>query len=57
MATSGIVLIIDDEEKLRALLARIIRLEGLTVLAEAETLKAGGRLLERESIVMWCFAM
>jgi len=48
MAT-GIVLIIDDEEKLRALLARIIRLEGLTVL-EAETLKAGGRLLEREDI-------
>ena len=30
------ILIIDDEEKLRALLARIIRLEGLTVL-EAET--------------------
>jgi two-component system NtrC family response regulator len=48
MAT-GIVMIIDDEEKLRALLARIIRLEGLTVL-EAETLKAGGRLLEREDI-------
>ncbi len=48
MAT-GIVLIIDDEEKLRALLARIIRLEGLTVL-EAETLKAGGRMLEREDI-------
>jgi two-component system, NtrC family, response regulator len=49
MATTGIVLIIDDEEKLRALLARIIRLEGLTVL-EAETLKAGGKLLEREDI-------
>jgi two-component system NtrC family response regulator len=48
MAT-GIVLIIDDEEKLRALLARIIRLEGLTVL-EADTLKAGGRLLDREDI-------
>jgi two-component system NtrC family response regulator len=48
MAT-GIVLIIDDEEKLRALLARIIRLEGLTVI-EAETLKAGGRLLDREDI-------
>jgi two-component system NtrC family response regulator len=45
----GIVLIIDDEEKLRALLARIIRLEGLTVL-EAETLKAGGRLLDKEDI-------
>src|SRR5579863_3582973 len=48
MAT-GIVLIIDDEEKLRALLARIIRLEGLTVL-EADTLKAGGRLVDREDI-------
>jgi DNA-binding NtrC family response regulator len=48
MAT-GTVLIIDDEEKLSALLARIIRLEGLTVL-EADTLKAGGRLLEREDI-------
>lgn len=45
----GIVLIIDDEEKLRALLARIIRLEGITVL-EAETLKAGGRLLDKEDI-------
>jgi DNA-binding NtrC family response regulator len=48
MAT-GIVLIIDDEEKLRALLARIIRLEGFTVL-EAESLKTGGRLLEKEDI-------
>jgi two-component system NtrC family response regulator len=48
MAT-GIVLIIDDEEKLRALLARIIRLEGLSVL-EADSLKAGGRLLDREDI-------
>src|SRR5580692_2019072 len=47
--STGIVLIIDDEEKLRALLARIIRLEGLTVL-EADTLKAGGRLLDRENI-------
>src|ERR1700760_4889086 len=47
--STGIVLIIDDEEKLRALLARIIRLEGLTVL-EAETLKAGGRLLDKEDI-------
>jgi DNA-binding NtrC family response regulator len=47
--STGIVLIIDDEEKLRALLARIIRLEGMTVL-EAETLKAGGRLLDKEDI-------
>src|SRR5258708_5946312 len=46
---NGIVLIIDDEEKLRALLARIIRLEGFTVL-EAENLKAGNRLLEKEDI-------
>jgi two-component system NtrC family response regulator len=48
MAT-GIVLIIDDEEKLRALLARIIRLEGFTVL-EANSLKTGSRLLEKEDI-------
>jgi two-component system NtrC family response regulator len=47
--STGIILIIDDEEKLRALLARIIRLEGMTVL-EAETLKAGSRLLEKEDI-------
>lgn len=49
MSTSGIVLIIDDEEKLRSLLARIIRLEGMTVL-EAETVKAGSRLLDKEDI-------
>ncbi|MHA4811643.1 sigma-54-dependent transcriptional regulator [Flavitalea flava] len=48
MAT-GIVLIIDDEEKLRTLLARIIRLEGFTVL-EAENLKTGTRILERGEI-------
>src|SRR5260221_2451245 len=47
--STGIVLIIDDEEKLRTLLARIIRLEGYTVL-EAETLKAGNRLLDKEDI-------
>lgn len=47
--STGIVLIIDDEEKLRSLLSRIIRLEGYTVL-EAENLKAGGKLLEREAI-------
>jgi DNA-binding NtrC family response regulator len=47
--STGIVLIIDDEEKLRALLARIIRLEGMTVL-EAETLKTGSRLLDKEDI-------
>ncbi|HMI61944.1 MAG TPA: response regulator, partial [Puia sp.] len=47
--STGIVLIIDDEEKLRTLLARIIRLEGYTVF-EAETLKAGNRLLDKEDI-------
>lgn len=47
--STGIVLIIDDEEKLRSLLSRIIRLEGYTVL-EAESLKAGGKLLDKESV-------
>jgi len=47
--STGTVLIIDDEEKLRTLLARIIRLEGLTVL-EAETIKVGNRLLDKEDI-------
>src|SRR6202012_2640925 len=47
--STGTVLIIDDEEKLRSLLARIIRLEGITVL-EADTLKAGNRLLDKEDI-------
>jgi two-component system NtrC family response regulator len=52
--TNGTVLIIDDEDKLRALLARIIRLEGMTVL-EAETLKVGSKMLDREDIdVMLC---
>ncbi|MES1219330.1 MAG: sigma-54 dependent transcriptional regulator, partial [Bacteroidota bacterium] len=46
---TGIILIIDDEEKLRSLLSRIIRLEGYTVL-EAENLKAGNKLLEKEAI-------
>src|ERR1700742_3956629 len=47
--TTGIVLIIDDEEKLRTLLSRIIRLEGLTVL-EADSIKGGNRALEKEDI-------
>src|SRR5882757_6791164 len=52
--STGIVLIIDDEEKLRTLLARIIRLEGFTVL-EAANLKQGGKLLEKEGIdVLLC---
>src|ERR1700761_7678610 len=47
--STGIVLIIDDEEKLRSLLSRIIRLEGYTVL-EADSLKSGNKLLEKEAI-------
>ena len=47
--TTGIVLIIDDEEKLRALLSLIIRLEGFVVV-EADTLRAAGKLLEKEDI-------
>lgn len=42
------ILIIDDEEKLRSLLTRIIKLEGFTV-TEAGTLKAGTKLLEKET--------
>ena len=41
------ILIIDDEEKLRSLLARIIRLEGFSV-SEANSLKAGYKAIERE---------
>ena len=47
--STGTVLIIDDEEKLRTLLARIIRLEGFTVL-EAENLKQGSKLLEKGDV-------
>ncbi|MES2328335.1 MAG: sigma-54 dependent transcriptional regulator [Bacteroidota bacterium] len=48
------VLIIDDEEKLRALLGRIISLEGFTVL-QAGTLKAGTRILQKEEVdVLLC---
>lgn len=43
------VLIIDDEEKLRSLLSRIITLEGFKVL-EAGTVKAGKKILEKESV-------
>ncbi|MEP7143074.1 MAG: sigma-54 dependent transcriptional regulator [Ferruginibacter sp.] len=43
------ILVIDDEEKLRSLLSRIIRLEGFTVL-EAGTIKAGTKLLEKEKV-------
>jgi two-component system NtrC family response regulator len=48
MAT-GNILLIDDEEKLRSLLSRIIRLEGFTIF-EAPDLKAGMKLLDKESI-------
>lgn len=46
---AGNVLIIDDEEKLRALLSRIIRLEGFTIF-EAASLKAGMKILDRETV-------
>ena len=47
--TMGKILIIDDEEKLRSLLARIIKLEGYTVI-EAGNLKAAYKTLSREDI-------
>jgi len=46
---SATVLIIDDEEKLRGLLTRIIRLENFTVV-EASSIKAGLKALEKEDI-------
>ncbi|HSZ25196.1 MAG TPA: sigma-54 dependent transcriptional regulator [Cytophagaceae bacterium] len=45
----GSILIIDDEERLRHLLARIVGLEGYHIL-EASNAKAGLKLLEREEI-------
>ena len=48
MAT-GNILLIDDEEKLRSLLSRIIRLEGFTIF-DAGNLKAGSKILEKEAI-------
>ena len=45
----GTILLIDDEEKLRGLLKRIITLEGFTIY-EASDLKAGTKLLDREPI-------
>jgi DNA-binding NtrC family response regulator len=47
--SAGTVLLIDDEEKLRALLKRIIRLEGFVVM-EAENLKSANRILDKEHI-------
>ncbi len=43
------VLIIDDEEKLRSLLKRIISLEGYAV-SEADSLKSARRIIEKESV-------
>lgn len=45
----GTVLLIDDEDKLRKLLTRIISLEGFTVL-EADSLKAAGTILAAKNI-------
>jgi two-component system NtrC family response regulator len=45
----GSVLIIDDEEKLRSLMKRIITLEGYHVL-ETGTIKAAQKLLEKEEV-------
>ncbi len=48
------VLIIDDEEKLRTLLGRIISLDGFNVL-QAGTVKQGLKLLQKESVdVLLC---
>ena len=44
----GNILIIDDEDKLRSLLSRIIRLEGFTV-REASDLKTARKILEKDS--------
>ncbi len=41
------ILIIDDEEKLRSLLARLIRLEGFTV-TETGNLKSAYKIIEKE---------
>lgn len=50
----GTILIIDDEEQLRALLSRIISLEGFTVL-QAGSIKAGQKILQKEKIdVLLC---
>src|SRR5262245_12806516 len=43
----GKVLIIDDEDSLRSLMARLVKLEGYTVL-EAGNLQSAYKLLERE---------
>lgn len=47
LSVSGKVLIIDDEEKLRTLLARLLKLEGYTIV-EAGNLKTANKFLETE---------
>ena len=47
--SAGNILLIDDEDKLRALLSRIIRLEGYAIF-EAASLKSGLKLMEKEAI-------
>src|SRR5450432_602373 len=47
--STGSVLLIDDEEKLRSLLKRIISLEGYTVYEAANT-RGALKVLEKESI-------
>src|ERR1700750_393089 len=44
----GNILIVDDEDKLRSLLGRIIHLEGYTV-REAPDLKTARKILEKDS--------
>ncbi len=46
---NGTILIIDDEEKLRELMAQIIRMEGYAIL-EAKNLKAGMKKLEQNPV-------
>ena len=46
---SATILLIDDEPRLRQLLARILELEGYTIL-EAENARAGLKILEREDV-------
>ena len=50
----GVVLIIDDEDKLRGLIGRIIRLESFDVI-EAENLRVGNKKLEQNAIdIVFC---
>ncbi len=54
MTSAGNILLIDDEEKLRGLLSRIVRLEGFSIF-EAASLKAASKILEKEAIdVLLC---